>query len=148
MRRGTALNLVSLMDIFTILVFFLLVTASDVEELPNSNSVDLPIATAERPPEEGLTLYVTRTSIILGEEEIMAVDDALGQDGVALPPLFRALKQPAGTERPELGYRITVLADRDTPYRLLKRILATCAQAEFSSVALAINKTSPQEGAS
>ena len=41
-NKGTAaLNLVSLMDIFTILVFFLLVNSSDVETLPNAKDLQL-----------------------------------------------------------------------------------------------------------
>ena len=39
--KGT-LNLVSLMDIFTILVFFLLVNSSDVQTLPNAKDLQLP----------------------------------------------------------------------------------------------------------
>ena len=35
-KSTAALNLVSLMDIFTILVFFLLVNSSDVETLPST----------------------------------------------------------------------------------------------------------------
>ena len=145
-HRGAGLNLVSLMDIFTILVFFLLVTASNMEELPNRHSVDLPVATAQQPPEEGLTLYVTDTAIMLGERTIVTVAEALQHEGPALPVLYQAFRQPANATRPELGYRLTILADRETPYRLLSRILATCAQAEFSSVALAVEQvTNPQE---
>ena len=46
-KRSTALNLVSLMDIFTILVFFLLVNSSDVEVLPSAKDVQLPESIAE-----------------------------------------------------------------------------------------------------
>ena len=40
--KNVGLNLVSLMDIFTILVFFLLVNSSDVETLPNAKDLQLP----------------------------------------------------------------------------------------------------------
>ena len=46
-KQGVSLNLVSLMDIFTILVFFLLVNSSDVEVLPNAKDVQLPESIAE-----------------------------------------------------------------------------------------------------
>ena len=41
-KGAGALNLVSLMDIFTILVFFLLVNSSDVQTLPNAKDMKLP----------------------------------------------------------------------------------------------------------
>ena len=40
-KATAALNLVSLMDIFTILVFFLLVNSSEVEVLPNDKDIQL-----------------------------------------------------------------------------------------------------------
>ena len=44
-----SINLVSMMDIFTILVFFLLVNSSDVEVLPNAKEIVLPTSTAPHP---------------------------------------------------------------------------------------------------
>ena len=41
-RKQPALNLVSLMDIFTILVFFLLVSSSNVHQLPKKKDINLP----------------------------------------------------------------------------------------------------------
>ena len=51
-KQGAGLNLVSMMDIFTILVFFLLVNSSEVEVLPNTDSVQLPESIAETNPRE------------------------------------------------------------------------------------------------
>ena len=41
-KAGGGLNLVSLMDIFTILVFFLLVHSGDADVLQSSTDVELP----------------------------------------------------------------------------------------------------------
>ena len=41
-KKSVTLNLVSLMDIFTILVFFLLVNSGQVETLPNARDITLP----------------------------------------------------------------------------------------------------------
>ena len=41
-KKSAALNLVSLMDIFTILVFFLMVNSSEVEVLQSSSKIKLP----------------------------------------------------------------------------------------------------------
>ena len=44
-KGGAGINLVSMMDIFTILVFFLLVNSSEVEVLPNAKEFVLPDST-------------------------------------------------------------------------------------------------------
>lgn len=46
-QRAGGLNLVSLMDIFTILVFFLMVNSSDVKVMQSTADVALPQSTAE-----------------------------------------------------------------------------------------------------
>jgi hypothetical protein len=65
MGKGT-LNLVSLMDIFTILVFFLLVNSSDVQTLPNAKDMKLPESIAEKKPEETVTILIGKTEILVG----------------------------------------------------------------------------------
>ena len=59
--RGKAqpLNLVSLMDIFTILVFFLLVNSGQVETLPNAKDLQLPESVAEQKARENVVIIVT-----------------------------------------------------------------------------------------
>ncbi|MGK0261262.1 MAG: biopolymer transport protein ExbD, partial [Candidatus Azotimanducaceae bacterium] len=49
--KTATLNLVSLMDIFTILVFFLMVNSSEVEVLQTSSDIKLPDSTSEQRPE-------------------------------------------------------------------------------------------------
>ncbi len=64
------LSLVSLMDIFTILVFFLMLNASDVQVLDNHKSVTLPEATSETPARETLLLLVNNQSLILQGQKL------------------------------------------------------------------------------
>ncbi|HCP20989.1 MAG TPA: RNA polymerase subunit sigma-70, partial [Marinobacter hydrocarbonoclasticus] len=60
------MNLVSLMDIFTILVFFLMVnSSSDVQVLNQNNTIKLPDSTAQQPPGDVLALTVTDRDILV-----------------------------------------------------------------------------------
>ncbi len=63
--KGAPLNLVSLMDIFTILVFFLLVNSSDVEVLPNAKDVQLPESIAEEKAKETVVIVIGDDDIIV-----------------------------------------------------------------------------------
>jgi len=58
----SSLNLTALMDIFTILVFFLMVNQSEVE-VQNTDTVELPVSLAENKPDDQLTVLVTRCDL-------------------------------------------------------------------------------------
>ena len=58
-RSGSGLNLVSMMDIFTILVFFLLVSSGETEVLPNPKDIQLPESMALERARETVVVMVT-----------------------------------------------------------------------------------------
>ena len=82
--RSTAINLVSLMDIFTILVFFLLVNTSDGEVLPTHRSVELPESVSEELPRETVTIMVNGESVLLHGKVIESVKTLLNRHKQAL----------------------------------------------------------------
>ena len=143
-RRATGINLVSLMDIFTILVFFLLVSSGDGEVLPTTRSVQLPESLAEQRPRQNVVVMVTDTDILLQGRKVLTVDAALQEKGLNLRPLLEALHRlearrlrrasGEGQERRE----VTIMGNRDIPYRLLKKVMATCTEAGFGRVSLAV----------
>lgn len=147
-KRGGALNLVSLMDIFTILVFFLLVNSSEVEELPNTRDVQLPESIAEMKARESVVVLVTDAEILVQGRAVSRVEDVLASDDLIIPALKSALVAQADrsllASLGDDGVReVTIMGDREIPYRLLKRIMATCTDAEYSQLFLAVlQKTS------
>ena len=92
-RTAGALNLVSLMDIFTILVFFLLVNSSDVQELPNSKSIQLPESIAEQKARETVVIMITSDAILVQGKEIALVDEVMAKKGNLIVPLQMALRE-------------------------------------------------------
>jgi len=153
-RRGKKqgkLNLVSLMDIFTILVFFLMVnSSSDVQVLNQDNSVKLPISNADQLPKDALALAVTEDDILVGGRPIVTVDTMRAFDGEIEPLLKAELDyQSARSSLPASpqGRPITILADRELPYELLKKIMTTCVDAGYASISLAVNKQQVEQGA-
>lgn len=136
-----SLNLVSLMDIFTILVFFLLVNSGEVQVLPNAKALSLPEAAAEQKPKETLVVMINRQEILVQGRSIIDLTQPLPA-GDLLPPLQEELQQHAllaktSTLKPFDG-NITIMGDKGIPYSLLKRVMATCAQSEYPHVSLAV----------
>lgn len=146
LNQQSKLNLVSLMDIFTILVFFLLVNSSDVEVLQNDKTIVLPTSTAEKMPETTLVVRINATDIIVGSRPVAKVADVLASAENDIQPLAQELKYlsaKAGRMTPEqqkTGRPVTIQGDKGIPYTLLKRVMATCAKNDYRNIALAVNK--------
>src|SRR6202008_4727105 len=60
------MNLVSLIDVFTILIFFLLSNSGGVETLPSPKAVLLPESAADKAPRETVIVVVSGTEILVG----------------------------------------------------------------------------------
>lgn len=136
------LNLVSLIDIFTILIFFLLANASDVEILPNTKAVKLPESTADQAPKETVVVIVSHDDIVVQGRRVASVADALRADDV-IEPLKAELDYHAGRTlikdaKGKVGKDITILGDKDIPYKLLKKVMLTCARANYGNIAFAV----------
>lgn len=151
-RFGAAsLSLVSLMDIFTILVFFLLFNSSGVHQLPNSKAINLPQSIAEELPQENLIIMVSATDIILQGAKVADVQNVLNSEAIIIEGLKNRLllqaEQMWDQEQvnSDDGIEITVLADKEIPYRLLKRIMQTLSETPFKKISLAVNKKSVEK---
>ena len=143
-NRTAALNMVSLMDIFTILVFFLLVNATSAEVLPSPKNIVLPQAAAEKLPSRNLVIAVDRQEIRLQGNTIITVKDALKGKQNSIKPLFNALKLASETDKSIADSKgVTIMGDREIPYALLKKIMLTCAAAQYTNISFAVNQKAP-----
>ncbi len=76
-RRWPTLNLVALMDVFTILVFFFLVHSADGAPEDHNTLVRLPESVADRQPRDTPVVMITRDHILVQGEPVVAVDMAM-----------------------------------------------------------------------
>ena len=143
-NRNAVLNMVSLMDIFTILVFFLLVNATSTEVLPSPKNITLPEAAAEKLPSRTLVIAVDDRVIRLQGKAIVTVKDALGNEQQTIRPLFEALREAAVSVK-DINDRkgVTIMGDQEIPYGLLKKIMLTCAGAQYTNISFAVNQKAP-----
>lgn len=143
-KKPSTLNLVSLMDIFTILVFFLLVNSAEVQTLEPPKTMSLPESIALEKPRETVVVMVTPEQVLVQGAPVVSVGEVDAAEGVIIEPLRAALR--AQTDRvllraaaTDLSAReITILGDRDVPYRVLKKVMATCTDADFGQLSLAV----------
>ena len=140
-NKQGVLNLVSLMDIFTILVFFLLVSSSNVQQLPNSKDISLPTSVAEKAPKETLIIAITQDSIIVQGTKVSNIEEVLTSKEILIPGLEQELKfqssKSAAIIKSAKGRSVTIMGDENIPYQLLRKILATCRQTNYTQIAFA-----------
>jgi len=147
----SAINLVSLMDIFTILVFFLLVNSSDGEVLPTHKAVKLPESVSEEKPRMTVVVMISGENILVHGKVVASVEQLLQQPESISPPLRQALEKINSrvlrvSANTDLSHReATIMGDRDIPYRLLKKVMATCTAAGFGRISLAVLQKPLQE---
>lgn len=140
----TSINLVSMIDIFTIMIIYLLVNTAAVQ-IAGAELVDLPTSVAEEPPRENVAVLVTKDDILVDGRAVMKVADIRRQDAaLVLKPLKDALMNAApltakqAANATEEGGEVNILADKTLPYALLKKIMTTCADAQFAKISLGV----------
>ncbi len=149
--RSGALNLVSLMDIFTILVFFLLVSSSEVETLPKSDNLQLPESIAEQKAKETVVILIGEVDILVQGKTVAKVADVLKQKGNDIPALREALQSQndrvlrRAAQDDIAGREVTIMGDKETPYRVLKKVMATCTGADYGQISLAVLQKSSEK---
>jgi len=148
-KRGAALNMVSLMDIFTILVFFLLVSSSSVTDLPNAKQIQLPESVSDQLPKENVVVMVSDANIVVQGRKVASVKDVSSPSVTEIKPLTRELERlasrtvvattPDGKPVPR---EVTIMGDKKIPFELLKKIMLTCTKAGYSNISLAVLRKS------
>lgn len=141
------LSLVSLMDIFTILVFFLLLNSGETQEINTAKFVSLPDSNAGQSLHEELTILVGEEFIYHDEEPIAKVEDILAAPDERIEELSAVLvehseklgeKLQEAQEEP--GFSVTLMADKKVPYQLLKSVMETCRESNYINISLAVNQ--------
>lgn len=150
-KKLGSLNLVSLMDIFTILVFFLLVNSSDVQTLPNAKDIQLPQSIAEEKAKETVVIMIGEEDILVQGTAIAKVDDVMRLKGNDIPQLRQALMSQndrvlrRAAQDEIAGREVTIMGDKDIPYRLLKKVMATCTDSDYGRISLAVLQKSSDQ---
>ena len=139
------MNLVSLIDVFTILIFFLLSNAGGVEILPSPKAVLLPESVSEKAPRDTVVVVVSASEILVDGRKVANVAEVLAADGDLIAPLkaeldLQANRQVIRKENEAQSRQLTIMGDKDIPYRLLRKIMVTSAKANFSDVSFAVRQ--------
>ena len=142
-RRWPSLNLVALMDVFTILVFFFLVHSGDGAPEGHNKLVRLPESVANLEPRDTPIVMITRDNILLQGEPVVAVDTVMQASRGEIKALRTALQAQLAPDEPaDAGREVTIMGDKSIPFELLNRVMQTCTRAGYGSISLSVMQRS------
>ena len=139
-----ALDIVQRIPIDVIVADHRMPQMTGVEVLTSHRSVELPESSAEKLPHETVVVTVSATEILVGGRAVASVADALATEDDLIAPLKAELDLQAS--RSVLGadgsrsQAVTILGDKDIPYRLLRKVMVTASRANYSDVAFAVTR--------
>jgi len=130
--RMVSLSLTSMVDMFAILVIFLLVNSSTVSRwIEVSHNIDLPKAKIVDPPKKAATIQISPEGIFSGEALIANKGVFKGGGEISL------LKEFLSHSDKKEGF-INIVAHTKVPFGLIKRVISTCQSSGFHDVNLAV----------
>jgi biopolymer transport protein TolR len=147
------MTLVPFIDMLMILVVFLLVHTSDVEVLPNTKNISIPESVADKKPRPSVVVMITRGELLVDGRAIATIAEIIAAADPVIPSLKAALQAQADTVLQEAAKQeikdreVTILGDRSTPYSVLRKVMATCTEAEYGKVSLAVVESELRQSA-
>jgi len=149
-KKMVGLNLTALMDVFTILVFFLLFHSSGSEVLEAPKQIKLPDSIVEAKPRETVVIMVSPEAVVVQGTAVMRTADLLGAGNETVPKITERLQQlqrnviGISTKTVAASKEVTILADKSIPFRALKKIMSTCTGSGYGRISLAVTQKTAQ----
>jgi len=141
---NTGLNLVSLMDIFTIILLFLLFNVSGEEEaITVPDIVRLPVSIASVKPVPVTTVYITGDSILVGDKKVADTQDVMKSDEPGIVSLENELIMQMSQDEQDADKegnrrKIIIMGDKMIPFTILNKVMYTCSWAGYQTLSLAV----------
>lgn len=140
-ERSFSLNMVSLMDIFTILVFFLLVTSSESQVISQPKNIVLPESVASKTPKHNTVIIVSSNEIRLFNKVYKFNPKNMNE--MAITNFIRQQLIAKGIPKMEKDKRsITIMGDKSTPYAVLRTVMLSVAATNIQNISFAVKKKS------
>ncbi len=152
-KSVTRMNLTSLMDVFTILVFFLLVNSGSIEVVEAPKDVVLPESVVEEKPRETVIIFVSPDEVLVQGQPVARVAEILDSADATIEPVAARLAQlkerviGRATKSVSEVQEVTILADKTVPFTVIKRIMSSCTGEGYEQVSLAVIQKGAQSTA-
>jgi len=149
-KKLPALNLTSLMDVFTILVFFLLVNSSNSEVLEPPKKITLPDSVVEAKPKETAVIVVSQDLVTVQGETVATIDEIVKSQQDAITGISDKLEElkknviGISTKAISESREVTILSHKTVPFKVLRKVMSSCTFAGYEKISLAVIQKASQ----
>ncbi|MEO7426819.1 MAG: biopolymer transporter ExbD [Fibrobacteria bacterium] len=142
-------QMTSLVDVLTVLVFFLLKNFSTEGDIvTQTKNLELPESSAKTRPEQMLNISISAKHILADGNPVALVSEEQERGENNIPGLATFLEDKRKQTEAIAEYdknvsfsgKLTIQGDRLIPYWILQKVLATCGDNGYSSFSLAVSK--------
>jgi biopolymer transport protein ExbD len=150
------LNVTPLVDMFVILVLFLIANFSATGEiLAMSKDIQLPEAANTDELQLAPVVQVSQEAVIVSGTMIGRVDDLTREDYLNIPALEEKLREMkkefedlhnAANDTGAFKGDVNIQADKQVQFRIIKRVMFSCAAAGYGNIAFATLATGSKGG--
>jgi biopolymer transport protein ExbD len=112
--------------------------------LPNPQQISIPEAISDKTPRATVVVMITKDDLLVDGRSVATLAQIEAAPGAVIQPLKAALLSQAdtvlaGAAKQDIADReVTILGDRNTPYKVLRKVMATATDAEYGKVSLAV----------
>jgi biopolymer transport protein ExbD len=149
--KSTGMMLTSLMDIFTVLVLYLIANQGTGVTLDTPKTVRIPDSIVETAPRRSIVMAVSETEVQIQGVPIITIADVISNQKDYIEPVrqemlrLKNLAAEQGDKGISESTEITILADKGIPFKILKKLMSTSSSAGFDKISLAVNQKENQK---
>jgi len=149
-KKIPSMSLTSLMDVFTILVFFLLVNSASGPVLDPPKKITLPTSVAETKPAETAVVVVSPDAVMIQGQVVISYQDVAASKQEIIPEITNRLKEikkhviGVSTKAVAESKKVTILSHKTVPFKILQKVMASCTMAGYDEINLAVIQKAKQ----
>jgi biopolymer transport protein ExbD len=143
--ESTGMMLTSLMDIFTVLVLYLLVNQGDGINLEPPPWVVLPESAVDTIPRQSIVISLTQKDVLIQGEPVVSIAEVSASPLAEIDAIRQRIlqiKDAAAKQKDQIGVdtEVTIVADRAVPFKVLKKVMSTSSNAGYGKISFAVNQ--------
>ena len=152
-RRGvqsSSLVLTSLMDIFIVIVIYLLMNQAVGVDVAPPKAIKLPESVVDTAPRQTVVMTVSNIDVVVQGERVATIADVLASNDDYIEAVGKRLDRiresyiGINDESMSNSTEVTIMADQRVPFKVLKKLMSTSSSAGYGKILLAVNKKENQ----
>lgn len=140
------ISLTSLMDVFIVMVIYLLMNQALGVDTPPPKAIKLPDSVADTVPRQTVMMMVSNVGVVIHGEPVVTIAEILSSEEDSIPAVMARMQQikestlGINEEAVANSTEVTIMADRNIPFKVLRKLMSSSANAGYSKISLAVNK--------